>query len=287
MNALSQRPIGVFDSGVGGLSVLEKLTRRLPGEDVVYLGDTLHMPYGAKDADELFELVARNLRWLIDEQGIKLLVVACNTADTTLSPNCYPDREPLDFPELPVLGPVEPVCRWVAGSGLAKVGVMATVATVDSRLYPATLGALNPDIAVRQIPARGMARLIETGEARGLAFELYLEELLRPLVRWEMDAMILGCTHYAHIREAIGRRIPENVQILDPADFLAEAVAERLAACDLSSPKSSGGSQTFFVTGEPDAFSAVARNHLALSHLRLDTVACVDTEVPSNSSPRG
>lgn len=261
----------MFDSGLGGLSVLERLVARLPEEDVVYLGDTLHMPYGAKDPDELFELVSRNLRWLIDRQAIKLLVVACNTADTTLSPNCYPDRDPLGFPGMPVLGPVQPVCRWVAGSGLRKIGVMATVATVDSRLYPATLNALNPDIEVRQIPARGMARLIETGETGGLAFELYLEELLRPLVRWEMDALILGCTHYAHIRDAIARRIPKNVQILDPADFLAEAVADQLASRDLGRTEPVGGRQTFFVTGEPDAFMQVARN-LTLPHVRLETV---------------
>lgn len=277
LNFPSQRPIGVFDSGVGGLSVMEHIVARLPGEDVVYLGDTLHMPYGSKDPDELFERVACNLRWLVEQQGVKLLVVACNTADTTLSPNCYPQRSPLSIPRVPVLGPVLPVCRWVAESNLRRVGVMATVVTVDSNIYPKTLHALNPAIEVRQIPARGMARLIENGETTGHAFELYLEELLRPLVRWRMDALVLGCTHYAHIRKAIAQRIPSNVKILDPADFLAEAVVDTLHTEGLNQPGSRQGEQRFFVTSEPEAFVQVARN-LALPHLRVEQVRCVRIE---------
>lgn len=261
------RPIGLFDSGVGGLTVLENLVRVLPEEAYVYFGDTLHMPYGSKTFDEIRVLVEGILAWLCQEQQVKLVVVACNTSAGVL----YPILDSLC--PVPLIEPITPVCQWLAEEGeYRKVGVIATPTTVLSGRYASVLTGLNPAISVLQQPCDGLARMIESGEGDTVACRQLLETYLTPLVQWGAEAIILGCTHYPHVRHVVEAVVPSSVTILDPADFMSQKVYQLLG--DGQGLRLGGrlpGDLTVHVSDGPELFKATS-GQLPLRNLTLKDV---------------
>lgn len=247
-------PIGVYDSGVGGLGVLDKLVARLPGERFVYFGDTAHMPYGNKSSRELRERTGQITRWLINAQQAKVIVTACNTASALM---------PESVEGVPAVGPIRPACRAAAHTDARHVGVLATTNTVLSGRYEAYLKTFAPEKSVRQVACPGLAKLIETGLSGSAECRRLLPHCLRPLLDWT-DLVILGCTHYPFAIDAIAELLPPETRILDPADYIGLAVKEHLE--HLPVPDKSG--LEIHVSGSPEQFMA-AVSHLPLQNLRI------------------
>jgi glutamate racemase len=254
-----RRPIGVFDSGVGGLTVLSEIRRRLPAEATVYLGDNARTPYGPRPADEVRAYTLESVRWLL-AQDVKALVLACNTATSRAL------TEVRQASPAPVLGVVRPgAVTAAAATRTGHVGVIATAGTVESGAYPAAINEANPTIAVHQQACPDLVPLVEAGKLEGPEVEAavggYLDDLLAG--DGELDTLLLGCTHYPLLRPVIERRVGRGVAVVDSAFTTALATEDLLdalgarSAADPGEPMTAGGSR-IATTGDVAAFSTVA-----------------------------
>ncbi len=249
------RPIGVFDSGVGGLTVLKALFERLPGESTVYLGDTARVPYGNKSAEVVTRYSLRNAQLLL-ECDIKLLVVACNTASAVALPALTARLD------VPVLGVIEPLAKAAAArTRTGKIGVIGTVGTVRSGAYQRALEAARPGVEVRAAACPLFVPLAEEGWLSGDVPRQVARAYLGELCRDGLDTLVLGCTHYPLLKPVIAEVVGANVQLVDSAEATAEAAAELLERRGLLA----GGGKAvhrYFVTDVPDAFREVGARFL-------------------------
>lgn len=249
-----RRPIGLFDSGVGGLTVLSEVRRRLPGESTVYLGDNARAPYGPRSADEVRRFTLECVGWLLG-QDVKLLVLACNTATAQALP-LVRERSPV-----PVLGVVRPGAVAAAASTRAgHVGVIATAGTVASGAYPAAIGETDPRLRVTQTACPELVPLVEAGELTGARAETLVGGYLAELLTGDpaIDTLLLGCTHYPLLRPIIERVVGEKVAVVDSAFTTALAGEDLLDALGSRASTGSTGTHRVATTGEVDAFSSVA-----------------------------
>jgi glutamate racemase len=249
------RPIGVFDSGIGGLTVLKALVDLMPGEDFIYLGDTARLPYGTKSAEVIVRYSKENTEFLL-AKGIKMLVVACNTSSAVALDEIARDTI------VPVVGVIEPgASAAVKASRTGKIGVIGTEATIASGAYTHAIQQLRPraEIYTRACPL--LVPLVEEGwtdnEIAGRTVAYYLESLKASGI----DTLLLGCTHYPLLHGLFERVLGNGVRIVDSATATAAAVRERLAALGLVC-RGGLGSQSFFVTETPERFVRVGRRFL-------------------------
>ena len=255
---MSQAPIGIFDSGVGGLSVWRQVVHHLPGEAVFYLADQAHVPYGNRSAAEIQGHCLAIADHLV-QRGCKAIVVACNTASAVA---LTPLRQ--RFPQLPILG-LEPAVKPAVGltrSGV--VGVMATPATFQGELYRATVGRCAGSVQVVEQVCIGLADLVEQGQLEGPHCDATLRRFLEPMLAAGADTIVLGCTHYPFVIEAIRRLVGPGLAVLDPAPAVARHLGEVLEQRGLRAAASTHASNSpqhrFFTTGDTAAFDrAVAR----------------------------
>jgi glutamate racemase len=248
-----ERPIGVFDSGIGGLTVFKALADRLPGERMVYLGDTARVPYGTKSAEVVARYSLKNAQFLL-EREIKLLVVACNTASAVAVP-----RLAANLP-IPVVGVIEPGAKAAAARGKSRVGVIGTPGTIRSGAYQRALLAHRPELSVFTQACPLFVPLAEEGWTRGAVPAAIAREYLASLRAQEIDALVLGCTHYPLLREVIAEEMGPNVALIDSAQATSEAVAEALDARGLRGNGSGG--HAFFVTDTVERFIEVGQRFL-------------------------
>ncbi|HEX2221849.1 MAG TPA: glutamate racemase [Candidatus Limnocylindria bacterium] len=252
------RPIAVFDSGVGGLTVLSEIRRRLPAESTVYLGDNARTPYGPRPAEEVRSFTLECVGWLLD-QDVKLLVLACNTATARA---LEPVRESSD---VPVVGVVRPgAVAAAAASRTRHVGVMATAGTVQSGAYPAAIVEADPRVRVAQQACPELVPLVESGALDGPRVEATVDGYLAPLFASDpaIDTLLLGCTHYPLLRPVIERYAGDPVTVVDSAFTTALAVEDLLDALGTrTGPTADAGPPAHRVvtTGDVASFSAVAR----------------------------
>ena len=266
------RPIGVFDSGVGGLTVLREITRRTPLESTIYLGDNARAPYGVRPDDEVLAFSTQSLDALV-ERDVKALVVACNTS-TAVGLGEYRRRY-----DLPVLGVIRP---GAAAAALAtrnrRVGVIATPATIRSRAYFSAIKDENPAVEVYEHATPTLVPLVEAGELSGPLAEATVSDALEPLfgdrdesesifprpAGTAIDTLLLGCTHYPLLRPILARLAGEGVAIVDSATATASALAELLSVNGLDAGGDQDGSarppttHVQLTTGDPARFSEVA-----------------------------
>lgn len=246
-------PIGVFDSGVGGLSVWREFARELPGEDFLYLADQAHLPYGPRDRAELERFVLAIGRFL-RARHCKALVVACNTASAAALKTLR-DR----YADFIVIG-MEPAVKPAAAlTRRGVVGVMATPGTFDGRMYRETVRRHAEGIQVVTRACEGLAERIEAGALDDPALVGELRTHLEPILAAEADVIVLACTHYPFVRQAIETLCGATCQILDPAPAVARHLHRSLAARQLLAPPASGGATTFCTTGDPVVFAAALR----------------------------
>jgi glutamate racemase len=243
------RPIGVFDSGVGGLTVAAALAGALPDESILYLGDTARLPYGTKSAETVTRYTERNLDFL-SARGVKAVVVACNTASALALPRLAP--------RLPMWGVVEPGAARAAVASRGRVGVIATEATIRSGAYATALRALRPDLAILSEACPLLVPLVEEGWLDDEVTERVVRRYLAPLVAAEIDTLVLGCTHYPLLAPLLARVVGPGVALVDSAAAVAARVAEDLAARGALAP-AGGRHDHVCVTDDAERFSRLAR----------------------------
>jgi len=243
-------PIGVFDSGVGGLTVFREINRALPHESLIYLGDSARVPYGTKSPATVVRYSLEAAHHLM-QRGIKMLVVACNTATAAALPAL---KEELS---IPVIGVVEPGARAAIERTRGRVGVIATEGTVKSRAYTKAIQALEPSIEVIESPAPLFVPLAEEGWANTHVAREVAEIYLEPLVDAGIDTLVLGCTHYPILRGTIEQVVGDKVAIVDSAETTARTVAAAL-----SSTHTGLAQYKFLVTDAEDRFRRVASEFL-------------------------
>ncbi len=226
--------IAVFDSGVGGLSVLRHLRRLLPDEHFVYYGDCGHAPYGSRSTEEVRRLTLAAAEKLVAEYPSKALVVACNTA-TSAAIGILRAK----YPELIVIG-IEPALKLAADKFPGgRIGVMATEVTLREEKFDGLLHRFDTGCTVQKIPAPGLVELIESGKQDSAETEALLQQVLRPCIG-KLDALVLGCTHYPFAAQAIGKVLGPQVALLDGGDGTARETKRRLEKADLLRPAGPG-----------------------------------------------
>ena len=263
-DALRRRPVGVFDSGVGGLTVLHELLVQLPNEDFVYFADSARVPYGPRDREEI-EAFSLEVAEELLARRIKLLVVACNSATSAALP-ALRERMAQTTLGIDVLGVVQPgAVQAVAASTNGRVGLMATPATVASGAYATAIAQADPFVELTAVQCPDLTAIIEGG----FPFDERVVDTVRgyvaPLRAAGVDTVILGCTHYPLIAPMLQRMLGRGVEIVTSGSALARQVEHALSARSLGNPRASGeGDYRFLCTGDVDAFRALGTRFLQL-----------------------
>jgi glutamate racemase len=259
-------PIGVFDSGIGGLTVARELMRQLPNESIIYFGDTARVPYGPK-SPETVRRYSHEITSFLLGQGVKAVVVACNTATAHALPML---REELP---VPVVGVVEPGARAaVRASTNGEIGVIGTVGTVSSGAYERAIRTLAPNAHVRARACPLFVPLVEEGWTDHEATHLIAEEYLAPLVETHVDTLVLGCTHYPLLKAVIGDVVGRGVRLIDSAEETAAETGRLLAERELCAEPGAAVHHRFVASDAPDHFSRMAERFLGAPLERMETV---------------
>ncbi len=242
-------PIGVFDSGVGGLSVFGAIRRLLPSQPVLYLADQAHVPYGPRSLEEVRRFSQEIARFLL-EQGAGLIVVACNTASAAALH--YLRRV---FPQVPFVG-MEPAVKPAAEQTRSGVvGVLATQATFKGEVYASVVERFANGVTVLQAACPGLVDEIEAGNLNGRGARAILEEALRPMLARGIDTVVLGCTHYPFVIPLIQEITGPAVRVIDPAPAIARQTARLLQANQLLADNAAPGWVRFLTSGDPQALA--------------------------------
>jgi glutamate racemase len=253
-------PVAVFDSGVGGLTVLHECLVSLPHEDFLYLGDTARFPYGDRSADELLRF-ARELAGVLLDRGAKLLVVACNSATAAALPAL---REELEG-RVAVVGVVTPESRLAAAATRSgRVGLIATPATVASGAYARALSDAAPAAELHAVASAELAPLIQEGGEVDERVVACVDGLCRPLRDAGVDTVILGCTHYPLVRPVLQRALGRGVSIVSSGEAIATEVEAKLRDAGVSREDERRGSYSFIATGDPEEFRRLGTRFLQL-----------------------
>jgi len=260
--------IGVFDSGVGGLTVVSALRRRMPRESILYLGDTARLPYGSKSEDTVTRYTRRNIEFLV-ERGVKAVVVACNTASALALPHLQALQAGPSG--MPIWGVIEPGARKAVAASRGRVGVIATEATTRSDAYPRALRALRPDLEILTQACPLFVPLVEEGWYDDPVTEEVAERYLRPLLDAGVDTLVLGCTHYPLLVPVLQRVAGPDVTLIDSAEAVAEIVAAGLAERHLEAGEHPPASH-LCVTDASESFHRLAGRILMDPDLPLEWV---------------
>ena len=263
------RPIGIFDSGIGGLTVVHEVFKRLPHEKVVYFGDTARVPYGTKSSEVVEKFALQDIFFLL-KQDVKILVAACHTVSSTVLDSL------IQTLHLPVLGVVEPgVKAALRVTRNNRIGVIGTRGTIVSGTYERKLSEKKEGITVISQPCPLFVPLAEEGWLDGEVTHRVAKIYLKPLVEQGVDTLILGCTHYPLLKKVIREVLGKDVIIIDSAEETAKLVAERLRVLDMENEVEGEPQHTFFVSDIPHQFQEVGERFLGM---RLGSVTRVDLE---------
>jgi glutamate racemase len=239
-------PIGMFDSGVGGLTVLRQMYRQLPNESIIYFGDTARLPYGIRSATEILQFVREILKWM-QQQGVKMVVMACNTSSALALEVVRQEFE------MPILGIILPGAQAAASCG-KRIGVIATPATAKSNAYRRAILEINPDVQVWQVSCPEFVPLVEQNRIHDPYTTEVARSYIQPLLEQEIDTLVYGCTHYPHLAPVLRSLLPPYVKIVDPAVYVVKACAHEL---DLQGMKNTHLPlpTSFAVSGCPQQFA--------------------------------
>jgi glutamate racemase len=244
------RPVGVFDSGVGGLSVLREIRARLPHENLIYCADSGFAPYGSRSPEEIRERSSFLSEFLL-EHDCKALVIACNTA-TAAAANHLRER----WPALPIIGMEPAVKPATAATRSGVVGVLATVGTLASARFAALLDTFGNEVEVVMQPCPGLMECVERGELDSAATRALLNSYVQPLLQADADVIVLGCTHYVFLRQLMQEFVGPSVKLIDTGAAVAAQLERRLiATMALASPQQTG-IETFWVSSNDDGMNA-------------------------------
>jgi glutamate racemase len=255
----AELPIGIFDSGVGGLTVVRQVHKVLPKEDVIYLGDTARVPYGTKSPSTVIRFSCEDTQFLL-QQNVKAVVVACNTASAWALPTLEQKFK------VPIFGVILPGVRTaLEKTQSGRIGIIGTSATIRSKAYSSALVARGDGVRVFDRACPLLVPLVEEGWTNGRITHQVLDEYLSPLRRHKIDTLILGCTHYPLLKSAVRKVVGSRVALIDSAESCARDVHERLEQMGLvCTTRRRQGTIQPFVTDETDRFSDVAQRFLGI-----------------------
>ncbi|MEA2207685.1 MAG: glutamate racemase [Solirubrobacteraceae bacterium] len=271
------RPIGVFDSGVGGMTVLHELLVQLPHEDFLYIGDTARFPYGDRTSQELERFSAEIAEELLRRRA-KLLVVACNSATAAALPSLR--RRMLETTlGVDVLGVVRPeASQAVATTRTGRIGLLATPTTVASRAYEQAVHAIDPHVTLYAVPCPELASIIQAGEQFDERAVQSVRESCAPLREAEVDTVVLGCTHYPLISPMLQRVLGPQVTLVSSGAALARQVEHALSTRELGNPRDGEGDYRFLCTGDTDAFTELGTRFLQMPLGDVERVELAEVE---------
>lgn len=249
----AQHPIGVFDSGLGGLTVLRELYRQLPQESILYFADTARLPYGNRSYSELVQFVREILSWMV-EQGVKMVIMACNTCSALALETV---RSEFD---IPILGVILPGARGAVDVG-KRIGVIATPATATSNAYRQAILEINDDVKVWQVSCPEFVPLIEQNRLNDPYVREVAQGYLASLQEKQIDTLIYGCTHYPYLAPILKDLLPSKVRFIDPAQYVVKSIEQEL---ELMGLKHLGypNPTRFCVSGDPKEFAHRSRHWL-------------------------
>lgn len=256
---MDARPIGIFDSGVGGLTVARAIIDQLPHESIVYVGDTLNSPYGPKSLAEVRSLALKVMDQLV-ESGVKLLVIACNSASAAVLRDAR--ERYTEAKGVPVVEVIQPAVRTaVASSKNKKVGVIGTSATISSRAYDDAFAAA-VDFQITSAACPDFVEYVERGVTSGPELLKVAAEYLAPIKAAGVDTLVLGCTHYPLLQAALAYVMGDGVRLVSSADETAKDVYRVLTEHELLAPENMKPRYSFFATGDASAFETLAKRFL-------------------------
>lgn len=248
--------IGIFDSGFGGLTVMNAVRKLLPHENILYFGDTARLPYGNKSAETIVRYALECAEFLVQKK-IKLLVIACNSACA------YALGHLTKSFSIPVIGVIPPAAKQIAAlSQKEKIAILGTRATISSGVYQETIREHLPNANITAIPCPLFVPLVEEGYIHHPLTEMAVQEYLRPLRGAGIDAAVLGCTHYPLLESVIQRELGENVVLINPATACAQTVKELLAWKKLLNEQTGAPQYQFYVTDDPEKFRLLGKSFL-------------------------
>lgn len=236
--SLKNMPIGVFDSGAGGLSVMAELVKLLPNESIIYFADSANCPYGPKSPDKIIELSDCITRFLIDK-GCKIIVVACNTATAAAIDHL---RETFNIPFIGMEPAIKPASL---NTKTKSIGVLATAGTFKGRLYIETSKKYASDVNVCYQVGEGLVELVESGKAQSSEAEVLLRKYLEPMLDCNIDHLVLGCTHYPFLKPVLEKVLPSGIEVIDPAPAVARQTKKILQENDILSNSKQNPTLTF------------------------------------------
>jgi len=271
---MQDQPIGVFDSGFGGLTVARAMVDLLPNENLVYFGDTARYPYGPRSLEEVRDFAVQIADWLVETVGVKAIVIACNTASAAaldvLRARC----------EVPVIGVIEPGVRSaIAATTQQRVGVIGTVTTVASGAYQQAFAAVDDSVELICAACPGFVEFVERGETESDQALVLAERLLAPVIDAKVDSLLLGCTHYPFLARTISRVMGREVTLVSSADETAFAVRQALLDGDFAARASSDPPVRRWVSsGDAARFKSIGEQLLGddlgyVEHHRWDSAA--------------
>jgi glutamate racemase len=253
---VSDAAIGIFDSGVGGLTVARAILDQLPNESTLYIGDTARGPYGPRPLSEVREFALETMDFLVD-QGVKAIVIACNTASAAMLRDA---RERYSIPVIEVIQPA--VRRAVSATRSGRIGVIGTQATIDSKAYLDAFAAA-PQLQITSAACPLFVEFVERGETSGDAITTVAQKYLEPIMNSDVDTLVLGCTHYPLLTGVISYVMGDSVTLVSSAEETAKDLYRTLVENNALRPKSSSApTHRFLATGDAKAFETLARRFL-------------------------
>ncbi len=245
-------PIGLFDSGVGGTSIWKEIHNLLPYENTVYLADSKNAPYGQKSKEEIIELSYKNTEFLL-EQNSKLIVVACNTATTNAIKEL---RAKYDVPFIGIEPAIKPAATHTKTH---PIGILATKGTLNSQLFAETLANLK-DIKVVEQVGYGLVKLIEEGSLDSAEMKELLETYLEPMIKANIDYLVLGCSHYPYLIPQIEKILPEHVKIIDSGEAVAKQTKNVLETKNIQNTEAKKATTLFYTNSNPNVLKSILNN---------------------------
>lgn len=248
--------IGIFDSGIGGLTVLKEVMEQLPGEDIIYFGDTARIPYGSRSKETVIKYFLESATFLLTKE-IKAIIIACNTASALAM------QEAQKTFNIPIIGVVDPGAKAaVRETKNSKIGVIGTEGTINSQAYQKKIRRMLPKAEIIGIPCPLFVPIVEEGWENTDVAYIAAQKYLLELKEHNIDSLILGCTHYPALRYTIGKVFEDKVNMINPAYETAKATKVMLKELDLLSDKLDGGKCNFYVSDDPEKFKRIGGNIL-------------------------
>jgi glutamate racemase len=263
---MDNRPIGLFDSGIGGLTVLKEITEQLPGEDIVYFGDTARIPYGTRSKETVIKYVLQSFRFLMTKD-IKAIVIACNTASALAMEEAQKEFD------IPIIGVIEPGAKAAASiTRNSKIGVIGTEGTINSQSYQRKIRKMLPSAEIIGVACPLFVPIVEEGWENSDIAYMTAKKYLLELKEHNIDSLVLGCTHYPVLRYTIDKVLEGKVTLVNPAYETAKALKVLLKENNLLSSKLDDGIQRFYVSDDPEKFKRIGGNILRKEIVSIEKV---------------